>query len=117
MQTIASRPAAERSFPPFSLTRLLRTVFQPKPGERICILIDLPQPAQVRDYAFLADPKLTIQRYAHDVFLHDLHHGAMDELGLQGGEMFAYQITGGSNLDLPETAFTSEGREIPLVEG
>jgi hypothetical protein len=111
-----SATAATREFPPFSLSRLLRTVFQPKPGERICILIDLPEPAQMREYAFLQDPALTIQRYAHDVFQHDLQHGVMSELGLQGGEMFAYALTGGSNLDLPETAFTVEGHEVRLVE-
>ena len=38
------------------------------------------------------------------------------ELGLKGGEMFAYKITGGSNLDLPAEAFTLDGREVNLVE-
>jgi leucyl aminopeptidase (aminopeptidase T) len=70
----------------------------------------------MRDCAYLSDPKLTIQRYAHDVFQHELQHGVMDELRLQGGDMFAYEITGGSNLDLPETAYTVEGREVRLVE-
>ena len=40
-------------FPPFSLTRLLKTVFAPKPGERVAILIDLPDPRAVKDFAFL----------------------------------------------------------------
>ena len=39
-----SMPAPARTFPPFSLTRLLRTVFAPKGGERVAILIDLPEP-------------------------------------------------------------------------
>ncbi len=38
------------------------------------------------------------------------------ELGLKGGEIFAYKITGGSNLDLPAEAFTLDGREVNLVE-
>src|SRR5277367_4111936 len=58
----------KNSFPPFSLTRLLTTVFAPKPGERVAILIDLPDPRTVRDFSFLKDPALSIQRYAHDVF-------------------------------------------------
>lgn len=118
MQTTLSAPAPApaREFPPFSLSRLLRTVFQPKRGERVCILIDLVDPAQMKGYGFLNDPKLTIQRYAHDVFLHDLHHGVMEELGLQGGEMFAYELTGGSNLDLPETAYNVQGEQLRLVE-
>lgn len=119
MQTTVSAPVApaiDRQFPPFSLGRLLRTVFQPKGGERICILIDLVQPEQMRGYAFLNDPKLTIQRYAHDVFLHDLQHGVMAELALEGGEMFAYEVTGGSNLDLPEAAYNVRGEKLRLVE-
>jgi len=32
-------------------------------------------------------------------------------MGLTGGDFFAYQITGGSNLDLPDRAVTPEGRE------
>ncbi len=36
------------------------------------------------------------------------------ELGLTGGEMFAYKITGGSNLDLPDLAVDAEGRELSL---
>ena len=57
-----------RQFPPFSLTRLLRTVFAPKTGERVAIFIDLPDPRGVKDFAFLQDKSLTIQRLAHDVF-------------------------------------------------
>ena len=38
----------------------------------------------------------------------------LDELGLSGGEMFAYKITGGSNLDLPDLAVDAEGRELSL---
>jgi hypothetical protein len=31
------------------------------------------------------------------------------ELGLQGGGIYAYKITGGSNLDLPDEAYTPDG--------
>src|SRR5207247_1158656 len=37
-------------------------------------------------------------------------------LGLQGGAMFAYEKTGGSNLDLPAKAWTPEGREVDFIE-
>jgi hypothetical protein len=37
-------------------------------GERVAILIDLPDPRGVKDFAFLQDKSLTIQRLAHDVF-------------------------------------------------
>ena len=104
----------KHKFPPFNLTRLLNTVFAPTPGERIAILIDLPDPKQVKDFAFLKDDKLTIQRKAHDVFYQGLKNGGLKELQLQGGDLFAYQVTGGSNLDLPDQAFDPSGRELSL---
>ncbi len=112
-QTPVDRP---RQFPPFSLTRLLRTVFDPKSGERVCILIDLENPRDIEGFRFLQNPDLSIQRHAHDVFYQGLRNGVMYEFGLEGGDMFAYEITGGSNLDLPEKGFATDGREIDLVE-
>lgn len=103
-----------RDFPPFSLTRLLTTVFAPKKGERVGLLIDLPDPAGIRDLAFLANPELTIQRHAYEVFYKGLHQGGMSELGLVGGGLFAYAITGGSNLDLPDRCVAVDGRELSL---
>jgi aminopeptidase len=102
------------TFPPFSLTRLLRTVFYPKAGERVAILIDLDDPHQVKDFAFLKNPDLTIQRNAYEVFYQGLKNGGVNELGLKGGDLFAYKITGGSNLDLPDLAVTTDGKEVSL---
>jgi aminopeptidase len=104
----------KKPFPPFSLTRLLKTVFDPKPGERVAILIDLPDPRAIADFAFLKDGSLTIQRRAFDVFYQGLKNGGLAELQLTGGEIFAYLATGGSNLDLPATAFDPSGRELDL---
>jgi hypothetical protein len=104
----------DRVFPAFSLPRLLRTVFAPKGGERVCILIDLENPRDIEGMRYLQNPALTIQRNAHDVFYNGLKNGALAELGMTGGEMFAYEITGGSNLDLSDVAFTPEGREVSL---
>ena len=101
-------------FPPFSLSRLLKTVFAPKPGERVAILIDLPDTNLMTAFAFLNDPALSIQKRAHDVFYQGLKNGVLAELNLKGGEMFAYKITGGSNLDLPDEAFDSSGRQLSL---
>jgi hypothetical protein len=106
--------AQTRTFPEFSLLRLLRTVFDPQPGERLGILIDLPEPRRVEQFAFLEDAALTIQRHAHDVFYQGLRRGVLADLGLVGGDLFAYQITGGSNLDLPDQAWTPDGREVSL---
>ena len=86
----------------------------PKPGERVAILIDLPDPKRMKDFEFLKDAALTIQRKAYDVFYQGLK--ADVELKLVGGEMFAYQITGGSNLDLPEHAFDTTGRQVEMAK-
>lgn len=119
--TLADSPApavlpTSRVFPPFSLHRLLETVFAPREGERVCILIDLQDPREMADYAFLQNAKLTIQKHAHDTFYQGLKGGVLEALKLRGGEMYAYKMTGGSNLDLPETAVDAQGRELRLVE-
>lgn len=93
-----------QSFPPFNLERLLTTVFAPQPGERIAIMIDLKDPRDITAFRFLKDPAYTIQRYAHDLFYKKLNC-----------PIVAYRCTGGSNLDLPDQAFTPEGREISLT--
>ncbi len=108
--------AKDRTFPEFSLPRLLKTVFDPRPGQRIGLLIDLPDPRQIEGFAFLKDDSLTIQRHAHEVFYLGLKNGVLREMGLKGGEMFAYQVTGGSNLDLPDDAWTPEGRQVSLAK-
>ncbi|MCL4179768.1 MAG: hypothetical protein KJ072_18740 [Verrucomicrobia bacterium] len=105
----------QRAFPDFSLARLLSTVFEPEAGERIGILIDLPDPTRVTGFAFLADQSLTIQQHAYEVFYQGLKQGILAELRLRGGDLFAYQITGGSNLDLPDVAYTPEGRQVSLA--
>lgn len=104
----------ERKFPPFSLSRLLRTVFAPKGGERVCILIDLDDPREVEGFRFLQNPDLSVQRNAHDVFYQGLRGGVLAKLGMRGGEFFAYEITGGSNLDLPDDAFAPDGSKLSL---
>jgi aminopeptidase len=111
-QSLLRNRYSDRSFPPFSLTRLLQTVFSPKGGERVCILIDLPNLAEMKDFAFLKNPDLTIQKLAHDVFYQGLRQGDLQSLGLRGGDLFAYEITGGSNLDLPDTVVDSQGRTL-----
>ena len=113
MTTIAEASLkVPETFPAFSLSRLLRTVFNPKPGERVAILIDLKDPHDVAGFKFLSDSGLTIQRHAYKVFYKGLQNGKLAELNLRGGDMFAYEITGGSNLDLPDVAVDSEGNEV-----
>ena len=109
-----SQQASARVFPPFSLARLLRGTFAPTPGQRICVLIDLDRPEDIENFAFLNNPALPIQRNAFTHIYEGLRNGALGELGLKGGDIFAYQITGGSNLDLPDKAVAPDGNVVSL---
>ena len=109
-----SEQASARKFPPFSLARLLRGTFAPTPGQKICVLIDLDRPEDIENFAFLEIPGLSIQRNAFTHIYEGLRNGALGELGLKGGDIFAYQITGGSNLDLPDKAVAPDGNVVSL---
>ena len=102
-------------FPPFSLTRLLGTVFEPTKGCRICILTDFSDPkSEIRDFAFLQKSGFPVQKKAHEVFFCGLRDGGLAELGMVGGEMFAYRITSGSNLDLADECWDIAGQQLSL---
>jgi len=102
------------TFPPFSLSRLMKTVFNPKAVERVAILIDLDDPREIVDFAFLKNPDLTVQKYAYEVFYQGFKNGVLEEVNLTGGDIFAYKITGGSNLDLPDLAIAPDGTQLSL---
>ncbi|MCP4849202.1 MAG: hypothetical protein GY899_14770 [Verrucomicrobiaceae bacterium] len=106
----------QRVFPEFSLKRLLSTVFEPLQDCRICILTDFSDPAnEMQDYAFLASPdRFPVQCMAHAFFFLGLRNGVMSELSMSGGDMFAFSATGGSNLDMEDSCFNSEGLELSL---
>lgn len=106
---------ARRTFPAFSLTRLLGTVFDPTRGCRVCILTDFAEPAElIKDFAFLKQPGYAVQKKAYEVFFEGLRNGALEELEMTGGEMFAYRITQGSNLDLEDDVWDVRGRKLSL---
>jgi hypothetical protein len=111
--TIAEQVAV-RTYPPFSLYNLIEGTFKPKPGQKICILIELDEPRDVVDFKFLQNPDLSVQRNAYQHFYVGLQEGVLEELKLTGGDLLAYKTTGGSNLDLPDLAVTSDGRELSL---
>jgi len=105
-----------RKFPPFNLSHLLRTIFNPKKGERLCILIDLEDPTLVKEFAFLKHPKHPVQKKAYNIFYQGLRNGLMKELGLAACDLYAYKTTGGSNLELPETAIATSGKAVSLKD-
>jgi hypothetical protein len=105
----------QRVFPDFNVSRLLDTVFKPTQGCRVCILTDFDEPERwMKDFAFLKSDGFEVQKNAHHYFYESLRDGVMDELGMTGGEMFAYRCTHGSNLDLSDEVWDSEGKELSL---
>lgn len=103
-----------QKFPPFDLERLLKTVFNPQSGERLCILIDLDQPADIVNLAFLKNKQPSVQKIAYDTFYQALRNGIMQKLHLGACDFFAYKKTGGSNLELPKTAMAPDGSTLDM---
>jgi aminopeptidase len=103
-----------REFPDFSLTRLLGTVFEPTEGCRVCLLIDLEDMSLMQDYRFLQAPGHDIQKKAYEEFYLGLKDGGLQALGMTGGEMYAYPMTYGSNLDLRDECYDAAGRQLSL---
>ena len=106
--------ALQREFREFNLVRLLSSVFQPTQGKRFCILIDLPDLAEAKGLAFLQNPERPIQRRAYEHFYLGLKDGGLLTLGATGGEIFAYEQTGGSNLDMPDLCVDMDGNALSL---
>lgn len=104
----------EQSFPPFSLQRLMTTCFGEGSGERLCILIDLPDPKEIEDFRFLADESLSIQNYGYEVFYKGFKSGDLEALNYTGGEIFAYKESGGSNLDYEDDCYDPSGKHLSL---
>jgi aminopeptidase len=105
----------KREFPEFDLVRLLHTVFEPTQGCRVCILVDFEEPAaHIKDFAFLNEEGYPVQKNAYRHFYEGLKDGAMEKLGMNGGEMFAYRYTHGSNLDLYDEVWDTDGKELSL---
>ena len=104
-----------RKFPPFDLSKLLSSVFDPIEGSKVCILIDFDEPAElIKDFAFLQQEGFEVQKNAHKHFYEGLKNGVMEELEMTGGEMFAYRCTYGSNLDLADEVWDTDGKQLSL---
>jgi len=105
----------KRDFPHFDLKRLLETVFKPTQGCKVCVLIDFDEPqGLLKDFSFLKEEGFEVQKNAHKYFYEGLKEGVMAELGMSGGEMFAYKCTKGSNLDLDDEVYDTDGNELSL---
>jgi aminopeptidase len=105
----------KREFPPFDLARLLGTAFEPTRGCRVGILIDFDEPAElIKDFSFLKRDGFPVQKSAHRYFYQGLRDGALESLGMTGGEIFAFRCTHGSNLDLEDDVWDTTGRHLSL---
>lgn len=104
----------KREFPEFSLERLLGTVFEPTQGAKVCILIDLEEMALMKGYAFLNAEGHEIQKKAYEEFYLGLKDGGMEALGMTDGDLFAFPMTYGSNLDLKDECYDVEGNQLSL---
>lgn len=105
----------KRVFPDFDLSHLLDTVFAPTRGCRVCILVDFEDPAKwIKDFAFRGNPQFEVQNNAYRYFYEGLRNGVLEELGMAGGEMFAYKYTYGSNLDLSDEVWDAHGNLLSL---
>src|SRR4051812_33788113 len=103
------------NIPEFDLVKLIQTIFHPKAGERIAVFIDLPEPNDVERWKFLKNEKLVTQHIGHDVFYQGLlKHKA--ELPFAHVGFYAYTPTGGSNLELPATVVSPDGKTLRLVD-
>ena len=100
------------NFPPFCLERLLKTVFEPPGGETVAVLIDLPEPEKVKEFAFLNDPERSVQKMGYEHIYMGLKNGVAEKLKLGQPDFFAYRCTGGSNLDLPDEAYSPDGQVL-----
>ena len=105
----------KRKFPDFDVVRLLKTVFEPTKGCSVCILIDFDEPAAlINDFSFLKEDGFPIQKNAYKYFYAALRDHAMERLGMTGGELFAYRYTCGSNLDLADEVWDTNGEQLSL---
>lgn len=105
----------KRDFPAFDLRRLLETVFAPTQGCKVCILVDFENPVEwMKGYAFRGQEQFEVQNNAYDYFYERLQGGVLEDLGMTGGEMFAYRYTYGSNLDLADEVWDADGNELSL---
>ncbi|MDC0201484.1 hypothetical protein OAK04_03720 [Verrucomicrobia bacterium] len=106
----------DRKFPEFSLTKLLDSVFDPTEGCRVCIITDFEEPSkEIKGFKFLQSPeRFPVQVKAYEEFFCKLKDGVMKELGMSGGEMFAYHATNGSNLDMKDECFGVDGSILSL---
>jgi len=94
--------------PDFDVIRLFTTVFSPRPGEKVTVLVDLPHGALQDDDAW-ADRRQMAEEWRHALA------EAAGQLGLTVHPLVSYLATGQSNGPLPEGAWR-EAQPVKLLD-
>jgi len=116
MQSTKVLSNKELNFPDFDLLRLIKTVFAPKKKERLCILIDLDNPEDIVNFNYLKMDGYPAQQKAHEIFYQGLKNEVGTHLELDAIDIYAYQMTSGSNLELPSSVYTPDGKALDLIK-
>ena len=105
------------SFEPFSLEKLLSTCFSlPDETAKCCVLIDLKNPKDVINFKFLNQPGNDVQKRAISHFYEPLRGEIGKKLGLSCCDLFAFECTGGSNLDPENILFNDNGVKLTFTD-
>lgn len=114
MQSMKTALNQELKNKPFDLKHFLKEVFLPKEGERIAILIDLVDRDDVKDFSFLKSQGVEGQKIAYEIFYKGLKNSVMKELSLSEVGFFAYTMTEGNNMELPEDGMDISGKIVNM---
>jgi hypothetical protein len=81
-------------------------------GDRLCILIDLPDLSLMHDLAFLNDEDFAVQKYGYEIFHKGFTEELLAELNYLQNDFFAFKTTGGSNLDPDDIVADANGTDL-----
>ena len=101
-----------REFDKFNLKKLLANCFGSS-NETLspCVLIDLDNPEQIKNFDFLSNIHNPVQTIAKELFFDQLNSGVGDALNFSECFIYSFKKTGGSNLD-PEDHFYNVDGEL-----
>lgn len=88
--------------PTFDLQKLLRDVFDPAPGERVLVMVDVPR-SGVPDTADWAERRRMAEEWRQ----------GFRELGADAAPLLSFPASAGNNADLPDSG-TADGRELRI---
>jgi hypothetical protein len=103
-----STQAVQESPTPFEVEKLIVDVFAPQPGEKVLVMVDLPE-GEIKDYGMWADRREMAREW------HAAFQGLEGTLGIDVHLMLFYAATGAHNGPLPESG-TMGGKQVLIDE-